>query len=146
MDAIVSNADAILSAVLLACFGAYLAYRNSRLSRRAAAADRFNAAFSPALAFLDKARRHGSYHDRPDASAFLREAFVSHAAAIEEFRPFVSLMRRKAYEKVWKEYCDIAHAGTVEAVFMAESIDPDDPWKALQDQIRAILNFAKRSL
>lgn len=123
--------------------GYFSARRISTLTARRAACAKFIAAFSPALGVLDKARRHGSDHDRPDASAFLRDAFVGHAAAIEDFRPFILTKDIPAYQQTWETYCETAHAGTVGAEFMAEAIDPDDPRKALQDLIHAILRFAK---
>lgn len=120
-----------------------LIVHRERRTRSAVAAAALCAAFAPALAFLEKARLHGSDLDRPDASVFLRDAFVSHAAAVDAFRPFVGCLRRKAYRKAWEQYCEIAHAGTVEAEFMAETINRDDPRTALQDLIHAILRFAK---
>lgn len=105
---------------------------------------RLRAAFTPALAFLDKARRHNSDHERPDADVFLQEAFVSYAAAIEDFRPFVRADDLGAYQQAWESYCQIAHAPkNSSAVFMATTIDRGDPWTVLQNQIHAILLFAK---
>ncbi len=143
-DPSLSNAVVSLAGVVAGgLVGYFSARRIATLTARRAACGKFLAAFSPAIAFLDKARRHGSDHERPDASAFLRDAFVSHAAAIEEFRPYVRTKDISEYQQAWDKYCDTAHAGTVGAEFMAESIGDDDPRKALQDLIHAILRFAK---
>ena len=74
---------------------------NSQSNTIREAGRKFRAAFTPAIAFLDKGRRHGSDHDRPDASAFLRNAFEFYAAAIEEFRHFVAPESREFYQNAW---------------------------------------------
>jgi hypothetical protein len=106
------------------------------------ASARLRTAFTPALAFLDKARRHGSDHERPDASTFLRGAFESHAAAIEEFRHFVHPENREAYQKAWNEFCALTYDDGVDAVFMASGINDRDPWSVIEDKIRVILSFS----
>ena len=138
------NAAISLGGVFAGGVVGYLSARRiATLTARRAACAKFIAAFSPAIGFLDKARRHDSDHDRPNASAFLRDAFVAHAAAIEDFRPFVRTKDLSAYQQAWETYCETAHAGTVEAEFMAEDIDHVDPRRALQDLIHSILRFAK---
>ncbi len=105
---------------------------------------RLRAAFTPILAFLEKARRHGSDHERPDASAFLRDAFLSHAAAVEEFRQFIRPEKREAYQQAWNEFCALTHDDGVDAVFMASHINDRDPWSVIEGKIRVILSFADK--
>ena len=107
------------------------------------ASARLRTAFTPALAFLDKARRHGSDHERPNTSTFLRDAFESHAAAIEEFRHFVHPENREAYQKAWNEFCALTHDDGVDAEFMARDINDRDPWSVIEDKIRVILSFSE---
>lgn len=137
-----SSTDLWLLAAAATCLAWFVPHRlavaRENRNRFCAAADKLHGAFGPALAFLERARLHGSHHERPDASVFLRDAFVPHAAAVQAFRPFVGRIRRKDYDNAWRQYCETAHAGTVEAVFMAEAINQGDPWKALQDLIHAM--------
>ena len=110
-------------------------------ARLRVASDSLCATFNPALAFLEKCRLHGSDHDRPDASAFLKEAYTSHDAAIRQFRPFVGRLRMRAYDKAWRHYCELNPSHEVGAVFMVS--DQPDPWRCIQERIHAILTFAK---
>jgi len=105
------------------------------------ASDNLCSIFNPALAFLEECRLHGSDHERPDASAFLREAYISHDAAIRQFRSFVGRLRRRAYDKAWQHYCELNPSHEVGAVFMVS--DQPDPWRSIQERIHAILAFAK---
>jgi hypothetical protein len=129
-------------------FGVFANHRlqlwRERRSAFLAAGAKLRAAFEPALAFLEKARRHGSHHDRPDASAFLRDAFVSHAEAVKAFASSIRAKRKmRAYQKAWNDYCELSHDGGADAVFMASTINDRDPWSVLEDKIHAVLRFAK---
>lgn len=109
-----------------------------------AAASKLRATFDPALAFLEKARRHGSDHERPDASVFLGESFAAHAEAINAFAPFIHSKRKlRDYQYAWNEYCQLAHDGGADAVFMASAINNRDPWVVLEGKIHDVLRFTK---
>lgn len=108
-----------------------------------AAGAKLRAAFDPALAFLEKARRHGSDHNRPDASAFLTESFVVHAEAVNAFSPYIHSKRKlRAYQQAWNKYCELAHLGGIGAVFMASAINERDPWSVLEEKIYDIIRVA----
>lgn len=67
------------------------------------AAAKLRAAFAPALAMIYLARHHGT-HDRPDDDRFIKDNLLLHAAAVEEFRPFVPRNIRDEYQQAWEEY------------------------------------------
>ena len=62
---------------------------------------KFRAAFAPSLAAIYLARHHGT-HDTPIVGDILKKSLLSHASAIEEFRPFVS--DGAAYQETWEQY------------------------------------------
>ena len=107
------------------------------------ASTKLREAFSSALARLENARLHGSTHDVPDVDGLLQSHFEKHSAAVEEFRQFVSIFRRHGYKKAWQQYCEIAHVATVEAVFMASTINDESPYFNLEQLIHGILRYAK---
>ena len=126
-------------AIKLANTHANNAARQAEINAFRDAGIRLRAAFTPAIGFLDKTRLHGSDLDRPNASAFLRDAFVTHAAAIEDFHFFVRAKDKAAYQQAWEHYCELnpAHPNSG-PVFMAGSVDP---WGAIQERIVAVLAF-----
>ena len=107
---------AIYSALLGALVGAFITYRfalklvEAQFRNSCALADRqelrivsakFRVAFAPAIAQIYLARHHGT-HDTPIVGNILKDALVSHASAVEEFRPFVS--NGVAYQEAWEQY------------------------------------------
>ena len=63
----------------------------------------FRAAFAPTLSFLYITQEHGT-HDKPDIDTHIKEALLSHGAAIEMFRPFVPKHYRREYQQAWENY------------------------------------------
>lgn len=92
----------------------------------------------PAIAQIYLARHHGT-HDTPVVGNILKDALVSHASAVEKFRPFAS--DNAAYQEAWEQYrktvsqdnhiIDTAEWGTDAAL-----------WSTVESRIRAILSFA----
>ncbi len=87
---------AIFGAILLACFGGFIAYRNNRLSRLAAAASAFRASFADILSSLR--------NEREDAHQLLETAFKQHESAVVEFARFLGPIKRKRFLEEWKAY------------------------------------------
>ena len=73
------------------------------IRRKHEAAAQLRAAFAPTLSFLYIARRHGN-HDKPDIDIHIKTALLSHGAAVEMFRPFVSECNGNNYQQAWEEY------------------------------------------
>jgi hypothetical protein len=115
------------------------------LNARRAAAAKLHAAFSGALGIIAAAVRHASDDPaRPSVSTYLRQNFQAHAAAVAEFRPFVSSSDLAAYQKAWQQHAEFAYdKHGVSATFLAEGVAPDAPLTVLQSRIHAILAFAK---
>ena len=69
----------------------------------ATARAKYRAAFAPALASVTIAAiKRTTDVGEFSLSAYLKESFVHHAAAVEEFRPFVSKERRASYQRAWE--------------------------------------------
>ena len=117
----------------------WLATKLEVFKERRAACANFRAAFAPAIAQIYLARHHGT-HDTPVVGNILKDALVSHASAVEKFRPFVC--DGAAYQNAWEQYrktvrqdnndIDTAEWGTDAAL-----------WSTVEEQIHAILSFAK---
>lgn len=103
IEIIIANQTAILGAVLMACFGAYLVWRNGHKSRVAAASEKFRAAILGAL--------NGLYpypvNWPSDANAIdhkFKAIFHALQIAVAEFKPFVPWWHQRAFEKAWFVY------------------------------------------
>lgn len=132
------------AATLLACLIAALVLLYvHRVNARRAACIKLREAFAPALARLEAGRRFKSAHDAPEVDQFLIGRFEIHAAAKVEFSPFVGKGMGSSYEKAWEQYCEHASPGRSSALFMASTIDEDNPWGVIERLIHDILFFAK---
>lgn len=115
---------ATLLAGLFSCLALFYVHR---LNARRTATIIFRAAFTPALARLEAARRHGSTHNTPDVDGFLLLHFEVMAAAIHNFGPFVTSKNAEAYQHAWQSYCQLTYDKGTSAVFMASVINEKDP-------------------
>jgi hypothetical protein len=102
-NAIVSFAGVALGGLVGYCSARRVSDRNSM----AVAVAKFRAAFSHTQAQLAIAIRHNDDFTKPNVSNVLKDDFIRHAAAIEEFRPFVTCKNREAYQQAWQEYCEL---------------------------------------
>ena len=100
---------------------------------------KFRAAFAPAIAQIYLARHHGT-HDTPIVGNILKETLVAHAAAIEEFRPFVS--DSAAYQEAWEKYRKTVRQDNHD-INTAEWATDAALWSTVEDQIENILASAK---
>lgn len=124
--------------------GFFSARHVSERNARATACAKFRSAYSPAYAYVSAYARHRADDPgRPNAAGFLSDSFVSHAAAIEEFRPFVLAKNMDAYQKAWDSYCELEPTLWAGAMFMAEGINSQQPHAAVLEKILAIMSFAK---
>lgn len=89
--------------LVLAGIGAIIIYFNSRKNRRAAAAEKFRAVFCAKLKGLYPTPSQWP-QDFNILNNRLREAFVSLQAAVDEFKRFVPLYRRKGFNMAWRQY------------------------------------------
>src|ERR1035437_2360714 len=139
----------IYAAILGALAGAWLTYRfalgitekqfvNSRiLADREAlrfSAAKFRAAFAPALAEIYLARHHGT-HDTPIVGDILKKSLLTHASAIEEFRPFVS--NGTTYQEAWEQYRKTVRQDNND-IDTAEWGTDSPLWSSLEEKINAI--------
>jgi len=136
--AIVSFAGVTLGGVV----GFFSARNISDRNVYATACAKLHSAFAPALAIIYIARHHGT-HDRPPVDATIKNFLLNHAAAVEEFRPFVSEHDRPAYQTAWEKYrqiaaqCEFSTAGEEWGLKLKEG-------ELLETNIRAVLRFSEK--
>jgi hypothetical protein len=95
------------------------------------------AAFAPAIASVRLA--HGA--DKSiNAEEVLREAYSRHAAAIEEYRFFVSPKDRAAYENAWRAYYEV---GRCVRFFDYCSKGSGGSFEKFEERLGAIFAFTK---
>ncbi len=98
-----SNWPAILGAFLLACFGAYLAWRNGYKARRAAAAAKFRGAVLTSLQGLYPVPVAWPKNDLRIREE-LKERFPGLQTGVAEFETYVPWYKRKAFAESWSRY------------------------------------------
>jgi hypothetical protein len=103
METLAANWAAILGAVLLASFAAYLARRNGYKARKAAAAMKFRTAVLNVLSGLYPVPVAWPKNEM-QIRTVLAERFPALQAAVSEFEPYVPSWRRKAYQEAWRRY------------------------------------------
>ena len=95
LDLMLNKYVAISGAILMACFGAYLVYRNNAINRYAAASAKFRSSllniFTGLYPLPDNWPSNGVAID-----GMLREIFPKLQSSVAEFRPHISFLRRKA--------------------------------------------------
>lgn len=137
----VSNLITILVALVGVLGGIYV----FRLTAFWSASAELINTFTPSIARIDAAILHVGTHDSPDVNTFLSDNFEIHAAAVEKFSfHVVGKRKRKAYEKAWKEYCDLEpyHGGVT--LFAGHYAPPDgNHLEFIKGKIENILKFAK---
>jgi hypothetical protein len=128
IEIILSNIPGIVGSILLACFGAYLVWRNGHKSRLAAAAATFRAAIDP------DAFTNWSGHDLHKA---LAQAFPAHKAAAHEFKRYLGPIDKLRLDRAWGEY----HGGNEECpdFFKLYCIPASGP-KLLKQRLGALRN------
>ncbi len=89
--------------LILAGIGAIVIYFNSRKNRHADAAEKFRAVFYAKLKGLYPTPSQWP-QDFNVLNNRLREAFVSLQSAVNEFKRFVPLYRRKCFNLAWRQY------------------------------------------
>ena len=99
IEAFFSNYNAVSGAILLACFVAYLAWRNGYKARVATASASFRTAFAGDLAVFES----GSIGDR-DPMDYLRDAYPKHLEAVFAFSPFILNRHRRSFDADWNRY------------------------------------------
>ena len=137
--AIIGGGFTVVGALIGAIVAYWLTAKLEVFKEHRTARAKFRAAFAPAVAQIYLARHHGT-HDTPVVGNILKDALVSHATAIEEFRPLVC--NGVAYQEAWEQYrktvrqdnddIDTAEWGTDAAL-----------WSTVEAQIKVILLFAK---
>lgn len=147
-EAFLSNPYAIIYAVLLACFVAYLAWRNGHKVRTAAACSAFHTAV---LSSLNGLYPHPTKWPQGTAiNEVLSAAFPALQAAVTEFRRFVPWWRRSAFDRAWFSY----HHGTgrdCDKNYYIHYTDISDPLvlhdgkKTFYDNVSKLLSFAKQT-
>jgi hypothetical protein len=137
--AIIGGGFTIAGALIGAVVAYWLTTKLEVFKERRAACANFRAAFSTAIAQIYLARHHGT-HDTPMVGNILKDALVSHASAVEEFRPFVN--DSAAYQEAWEQYRKTVRQDNNDIDTAEWGIDAP-LWSTVEEKIYAILEFAK---
>ena len=100
---IIEYKRAIVGSVLLACLGSYLAWRNNRKSRYAAACGKFRSSVLNALLGLYPSPVNWP-PENMEIIKVLKHRFPELQSAVAEFRPYVPLWRRWLFDVAWRKY------------------------------------------
>jgi hypothetical protein len=140
---VLASSMSLLGVVVGGAIGFFSARTISNRNAKAGAAARLRAAFAQGLAQIELDRLHGSTHDQPDVKAFFKAALLAHAAAIEEFRPFVSGAKRQSYQQAWDRYVRSVQEQKVDAWDPATTKQSEHPWHVVVENINAVLSHAE---
>lgn len=137
--AIIGGGFTVVGALIGAVVSYWLTAKIEALKERRAACANFRTSFAPAIAQIYLARHHGT-HDTPVVGNILKDLLVSHASAVEEFRPFVS--DSAAYQEAWEQYRKMVRQDNND--IDTSEWGTDAPlWSTVEAKIHAILEFAK---
>lgn len=128
-NAIVSLVGVALGGVVGFASARHISSRNAK----ATASAKLRSVFAPWLAKLDIALVDSVVAVTLDDD--IRSAIPEHAAAVEEFRPFVHFCKRDAYRTKWNDYYRYASS-----VYFH---DEPERMKAMSEKMNAILHFAE---
>ena len=137
--ALVAGGFTIVGAFISVVVAYWLTVKLDGVREHRAACAKFRTDFSSALGQIYLARHHGT-HDTPVVGDILRNTLPDHAAAVEQFRPFVS--DTGAFNKAWETYRKTVCQDNY-AIDTAEWETSDPPWTDVEAKIHAILEFAK---
>lgn len=103
----------------------------------------FHAAFAPAVAQINLAKKHSRFDVSPalDLEKVLGDSLIEQATVIEKFRDFVPESQKTKYQEAWENY-RIEVAFGFDTTRMREDID--DPYAMYEYLIHDILAFAKK--
>lgn len=137
--AIIGGGFTVVGALIGAVVAYWLTAKLEAFKERSVACANLRSAFAPAIAQIYLARHHGT-HDTPVVGNILKDSLVSHASAVEEFRPFAS--DGISYQEAWEEYRKIVRQDNND-IDTAEWGTDAPIWSAVEAKIHAILEFAK---
>lgn len=133
----------IATAVLAPAFVGYIAWRNNRKNRVAAASTQFRAIVLRTLVGL-----YPSPVDWPDdIDAHLRHIFPDLQVAVAEFRPFVPWWQRRSFDDAWFRYRSSTGRKIDIQVYhhyMSFSDQPE-PKDTFYMNVSRLLSFAKKT-
>ena len=141
IEAFFSNPYPVLATILLASFVGFIAWRNNRANRVAAASAAFRAAFNDALLRLTASREA--------TSIIIFQNHNGHLSAILAFQPYVVWYRRCGFERAAKEYslqANIQKAkGPLEALAFDFVPEAQAQRAALLSAVKKLLSYASET-
>lgn len=141
IQTIIAGLPSIVMGIIGGLIGFFSARRISNLNAKHIAITNFRKAFAPVLAKIYLNKWHGIVPSETivDFENFLKEALLGHAAAIEEYRFFVSKSQVTAYQEAWEKYRhEVWHFGTYHD-FIREG---EGVYELFERLIHNILQFA----
>lgn len=134
LDALSNSFYTIAGAILLASFGGYIAWRNARKTRVAAACAEFRRAFEQELRVFE-------FEPQIDGHALhglLANALPKHRAAVREFRQYLNPLRRFRFDRAWRRF----HGGSEVSPNFLPYYFGEQHRSLLIRRVKALLAFA----
>jgi hypothetical protein len=131
----------ILTTGLAGFVGYISARRVSDLNTKNIECAKLRKSFARTLAKIYLTKKHGSTKDVPDLDRYFKKALINHAAAIEEFRPFVPKEERDKYQDAWEKYRYYVWDFGFNSNVLTEDIE--NPYATYGKLIHDILQFAE---
>jgi hypothetical protein len=123
----------------IAAIQAQYAEKLAAITARRVAGEKLRAAFTPEIAKYYLLFREGEFKRRGAIGDLLKDALPKHAAAIEEYRPFVPRESQRAYQEAWENYHTPSKNIEIDMAFLPYEDDPE----FFEENIEAILKFAE---
>lgn len=144
---VIAGGFTIVGALIGALSAYWLSIRLERDKERRAACAKLRAAFAPALAMIYLARHHGP-DDPPDDVMFIQNELPKQAAAVEEFRAFVSNNDQVTYQTAWENYREEARRNAFGRAGREWALGEEEKREVpsgeiVEEKICSLLNFAE---
>ena len=123
----------------IAATQAQYAERLAAINARRAAGEKLRGAFAPEIGKYYLLFRNEEFKSSGAAADLLKSALPKHAAAIEEFRPFVPIKNQRAYQEAWENYHTPVPNTDPMMDFWAYEYAPE----IFEENIEAILKFTE---
>ena len=149
IDIFLAYKTSIVGGILVACFGAYLAWRNGHKARRANACAAFRSSvLNIFIGIYPEPKDWPSDGNSVDRK--LQSIFPALQTAVENFRPFVPWLSRRGFNRAWSIYLhgSEANSGSHYYQYMGYSspdVEIPDSKATFKANVERLLSYAKET-
>lgn len=147
LEAFISNPYGVIGAVLLACFVAYLTWRNGRKTREAKAAATFRTSVHNAFSAIPPAEAYWSI----ETTNIIASACITLNPAVSEFALFLPRRHRERFFQEWRKLRVHCEGELPNALSPAERLYGRGPSavnaakERFQSHVQSLLSFARQT-